>query len=348
MPATLDINVSVNVLDSPGAVNRKDFGIPVHATADVGAGFTELIRYYASANEAAQDTDLNASAQTAVAAGFSQDPHPAKVGVAKVAYISLATDLDALKAFDDSWYGLDLFSRAQADIEAAAAWAEANEKLFCPQTSDAALLAGTPANVGLNLQAASYDRTGLSYHSDDAEHLAFALLCHRLAINPDEKSTIWAYAQLAGITVDSVNSTQKTNILAASANLYIPFKGQPAYWPGTLASGRYFDQRTTADWFKARTEERLAQLLIDATNRGEKVPYDNDGIGMVANQISAQLSEGERLKHFRADSSTLQIPVISDIPQATIQSRKLTISGQTVLAGAIQEITANITVLVTL
>lgn len=348
MPATLDINAQVNILDAVGAVNRKSFGTPLHATDDVTGGFTENVRFYASNTEAQADADLGTVTKAALATAFSRSRRPKQVAVGKVVYVSLGTSLDAILADSEDFYGVDLASRVQADIEALAVWAEANERIAVPQSSDAALLAGTALNVGENLQGASYKRTGLLYHEDDTEHAAMSWLAGRLAFSPDDFSGIWAYDQLPGITVDSINTTQKNTVVGYNANVYLPFKGQPATWAGTTADGSYFDQRITADWLKARTEERFAQAFLNATARGTKIPYDNDGIGIFRSLLLAQLRDGERLKHLRAGSSSVEELDISDIPEATVQARQLTLNAVTVITGAIQEITANITLLVQL
>lgn len=346
MAATLDVEtVVVNISSSPGAVSRKSFGTPVHATEDVGAGFTERIRFYTTNLEAQADGDLDPPAKVAAATFFSQEPRPPTLGIARVAFVTLSDDLDEVRVENDNWYGLDISSRAEADILAAAAWTETNEKLFGGQTSDAAVLANTAGNVMEDLAGFTYKRTWSIYHSTDTEHAALAWFAKKLAADPDSQVTFWKAATLAGIVSDVISTTQKNNIFINKGNVYLTLGGVGATGEGTLADGLPIDTRISKDWFKARLEEETAQVILDLSNTNRKISYDNDGIATIENILRGRAQVGERLKHFRADASTFDVPALADIDDADITARELTLSATLILAGAIQKVIYNVVVL---
>lgn len=346
MSATLDIEtVIVNISSSPGAVTRQGFGIPAHATEDVGAGFTERIRFYTTNTAAQEDTDLDPAAKVAAATFFSQEPRPPILAIVRVAYATLGADLDEVRAENDSWYGLDLQSRVKVDILAAALWTEANEKLFLGQTSDADVLAATPGNVMETLKGLAYKRTACIYHATDTANAALAWFTKKLAADPDVQVTMWKAATLSGITPDVITDTEKTNVLDENGNVYLTMGGIGGTGEGTLADGNFIDTRISKDWFKARLQERTTQLVLDLSNTNRKIAYDSEGIATVENILRSQAQTGERLKHFRADATTYQIPLLEDIDPADITARELTLGATVILAGAIQKVIFNIVVL---
>ncbi len=338
MGATLDIDtVVVNLSSSPGAVSRKSFGTPNHATE--GATFGERIRFYETNPAVQADADLDAPTKLAGATFFAQEPRPPELAISRVANATLAADLDAVRAENDNWYGLDVASRAQADIEAAAGWNEANEKLYVPQSSDAAYLAGTGGNVGEVLRLASYQRSaGPLFHSPDTEHAALAWLTAKLWVDPDVITTFWKAATLVGIIPDVITATEKGNIFDENGNVFLTLGGLPATGEGTIAGGGFIDTRITKDWFKARLEENTAQLIIDVSNQGRKIPYDDTGIAMIENLVRKLIVTGEAAGHFLVGSSKITVPLRQDVPDADVLARELNLDIKVTTAGAIQKV----------
>ncbi len=76
----IDINIS---LASP-AVSRQGFGTPLVGCHSLPVGFTERIRFYASASEAAADTDLTADAKARLTSGFAQSPAPNQIAIGRL------------------------------------------------------------------------------------------------------------------------------------------------------------------------------------------------------------------------------------------------------------------------
>jgi hypothetical protein len=349
MGATHDDAIDVTVSAELGAVAKKDFGTLLHATDDVGAGFP-VLRQYESPADVRADSDVNPTTQDLIADyGLAQEGGVSKIAIGKVDYTGFAADeLDALVAAEAStgipWYGLDLSSLVQANIEIAAAWAESSAKLFIAQTSDAAVLAGTAGNVAEILAGFLYTRTGLIYHSPDAERLALGWAAKKLGKDPDTGKTSWRRATIVGVAVDDISSTEKATVQGNNANTYLPEGGIPTTAKGWLCSGNPIDTRISRDWLKFRLTELLVAQLVAISNRNEDLPYDQDGIDAVYHTVITFLSKGEVLRHFQLGSKRLVKPLIDDIDDATRASRLLTLNGSVILAGSIEEIDLNITV----
>lgn len=86
MPANLNSNVSVTVTGDALPVSAAVFTTLLHVAAagTLSGGFTERVRYYDTAADAAADVDLTSDAIDAVEDCFSQTLHVNRVGVARV------------------------------------------------------------------------------------------------------------------------------------------------------------------------------------------------------------------------------------------------------------------------
>lgn len=346
--------IQVNILGGAPAVNRRVFGIPLHLTADQTFA-SATVKSYSSAAEAAADSELGTTAKAAVAAAFGVSPRPpmVKVGKATAGYTSIDTDLDAILVADDYWFGLDLASRDEANIQTTANWAETNQRLFMAQSSDADILSATAGNVAEDLQTAAYAYTGILYHATDAKHAVMTWLSKKLAVDPDVQTTTWSKASLPGVEMDKLTTTQHGNCVSQNCNTYEIFFGLPATGPGKTSDGAWIDTLISKEWFKARTIERIAQYLSDTSNRGQKVPYSNKGLQTIAGLIRSVAKRGAPkgeggAGHFKRFSTgeliRMHVPQIKDVPAQDIIDREVNISAEVLLAGAAESVVLNVSV----
>jgi hypothetical protein len=234
--------------------------------------------------------------------------------------------LTAIEADDpDSWYATTIGSRADADILAAAAWMESRTKIFVAQSDDPDLPAGVGGNIADQLQALNYNQTALIYHALDAEYLDGAWAGRGSALNldvPDGVGT-WGLKQLAGVTVDSLGTSQATAIWADNANLYGSLKGINFTADGTMASARFIDITTTNHWFEVRLQEEILATLVGATTN---IDYDQTGLNLIGAAIQAVCDRGVLYGHFNGDDSPplVKIPKFSTISTQDKTDRKAT------------------------
>lgn len=334
---SFDNNVVVNVLAPAAPVTQQTFDIlSIHDDFTYTAGGP--IKVFNSNAAAQADTDLSAGAKAAAASAFSQQPSVRRLFVATVPAVGWTTDanLDAILAANSEWIAFGANTRLEADILSVSLWAEANERIFWPQTSDQAVLDGTAGNVAKDLTATSAAFTMLGWHDIDAEHQMIAWLSKFFAVDPDQGATITAYKTLAGITNDelAVDDTEQAVALADNANLYLTFNGVGATGNGVASDGNFMDELVTKLWLKFRANEALAQLLLNVSNAGGKIPFNSKGIAMGADPIQRLLSRGERIEHFDPESTSVT-------GLLTVTPRKIQLNAKATLAGAAQFIDLN-------
>jgi hypothetical protein len=109
----------------------------------------------------------------------------------------IATDLAAISAYDDTWYGLVTCFKSKLIVAAAAAWVETAEKLYVVASNESAIantvLAGA-TDVAAALKTSAYARTGVIYHPANDEFADAGWLGKCLPYDPGEET--WAYKTL--------------------------------------------------------------------------------------------------------------------------------------------------------
>jgi hypothetical protein len=258
--------------------------------------------------------------------------------------VGVSTDLAAILAESSNWYGLAIWSRSKGHIMEAALWTEANYRLFLAQSSDADILTAATGNVLERLGAFSYERTALLYHATDSEYGDMAWLSSKLAVDPDQSTTFWRYQTLSGVAVDDLTSTEIANVRDNDGNVYEEFFGTNVTSKGRTVDGNPIDVLITVDWTRARMEERIAQALIDASNRGSVIPYTNDGITTFTGIVDGVLEDGVGIGHFtRIDDANgretpwAQSPRVENVPAADKQNRLVRVQFLAQRGDAIEE-----------
>ena len=251
----------------------------------------------------------------------------------------IATDLAAILAADSDWFGLVLDNNSKAEVVSAAAFSEANRKLFGYNTSDTECGDNAVVNdVMSTTQSSSYAFTyGLFSGSQLLSYSGAAWLGHELAYNPDVTSRNWAFKTLAGVPTDSLTQTAENNIRAKNGNTYTRIGGIGLTYEGKSASGQYIDITLGVEWLRVRIKENSFSLLV---NNG-KVPFTQTGIDMIEAVLRAVLGKATALpdgSQFLA-SFLVTAPKIGNVLPADKAARRLigvTFSG--VLAGAINKL----------
>jgi len=81
---SIDSIIDIDISLSAPAVSRAGFGTPLIGCHNLPVGFTERIRFYASASDAASDADLTADAKARLTTGFGQSPAPNQIAVGRL------------------------------------------------------------------------------------------------------------------------------------------------------------------------------------------------------------------------------------------------------------------------
>lgn len=234
----------------------------------------------------------------------------------------IATDLGAILAADPDFYGVLLDSNSSTEIMAAAAWTEANGKLFGAQSADTlCTTSGNTTNVMYLAKAAGYARTAITYYPSIGLTTAWftAGWMGKLFPKSPGKAT-WAHKTIAAVSVYTLTDAQRAAIEAYGGNHYLAAGGIPITFPGKTASGEWIDVTRDIDWLRARLKER--QLFLVA-NR-DKIPFTDAGISLVVGEVRAQLDEAVDAGVLAGDPKpTVTAPRAADVSEEDRAARHL-------------------------
>lgn len=249
----------------------------------------------------------------------------------------IADDLAACLDEDADWYGLVLDSNSEAEVKAAAAWVEANRKLFCANTSDSGVLdADEDTDVASDLKAASYARTALLYSGKELlSYSAAAWMGDRFPYDPG--AATWKFKTLAAVTVDSLTAGQRAAALEKNCNVYTVIAGIPMTEEGVTSSGEFIDVTRDVDWLEAEIKVRVFQRLVNS----QKVPYTDTGIDLLVAILKGTLQDAIRAGVLREDPEPVVVaPTVAEINGIDRADRKVPgITFTAELAGAIHALT---------
>lgn len=332
--------VNVNVADAP--IEKFEFGSLLgvfdhSVTANRQDGpFFSIEEVNAAGFTSAAEPAVNAWATTV----FAQDDGVKSllIGRQDAGDANWTATMDAVEAADpDSWYITNIESRAEADILEVAAWTEARFKIFGAQTSDAAVVAGTPGNVMEDLQGFGYHRTFSSWHETNGIYLdgGWSSSGGGFQLDAPAGRGIWAYQQLEGVTRSNVTPTQANTIFGYNGNINTLTSKKVFTAKGQMASGRFIDITTTVDWLQKRMEEALLQAFLDNI----AIAYTNAGMNRLRQAGQEVYDKANTNGHFDPEFvHTMQFPLANEVSAATKATRELTVTGVAQLAGGIQKV----------
>lgn len=200
---------------------------------------------------------------------------------------------DALAACADannSWYGVIITSRQDADIIEVADWVEAHAKLFFGATDSAgAIDQASTTDVLTQLKDGNYFRTAGWYHAVAAnDWLEGAIMSKKFTKVPGSET--FANQRLGGVTVDKLSETASQAVLNKNGNTFEQFRNISITQGGKVAAGEWIDIIRFRDWLNEQIKVNVFSLLID-----NRVPYTSKGIGAVKNRLQQSLDYGVRV-----------------------------------------------------
>ncbi|MBW2672069.1 MAG: DUF3383 family protein [Deltaproteobacteria bacterium] len=227
----------------------------------------------------------------------------------------IVTDLAAIEAEDPSFYGLLIDSNSEAEINAAAVWAEARNVLFGASTMDTLVKdVGTTTDVASDLKAAAYARTFLLFGEYSQQYPAARWMGNRFPYDPG--STTWKFKTLAGLTVSELTAAETSALAGKNCNYYLAVAGVNITSEGYSSSGEFIDITRGVDWYRVRQQERVFFVLVS----NGKLPFDDETGDIWRGVIQAQFDEGVRKGVFLPDTEDtpqlIIIPLAADVSAA--------------------------------
>lgn len=238
----------------------------------------------------------------------------------------ILADFNAVLAVDESWYGVSIDSQSEAEILALAPGIESAKKIFVPTTADTEVMSsGVTNDVASDLKTAGYARTLIMRHPKPMQYFSGALLGRQLPKQPGSSNWAWQNS-LVGVDYEALGAGGRStaDLLAMdgkNCGHYTDFANQGfgVVLYGKVSGGKYIDNIIFSDWMRARTQERLLMLFLNA----EKVGQTAIGIDAIANEMRGQFADGVAVGGLDPDFATVfDIPTIASIPLADLANRK--------------------------
>jgi hypothetical protein len=247
----------------------------------------------------------------------------------------IATDLAAILVESQAWYALVTTFNSKALVDAAAAWAQSNSKLYLAQTVDAVVpntISSGTDDVGESTAGSAIDHCPIIFSKATDDFADAAWLGKCLPFRPGTES--WKFKTLANVSAGSYTSTQRTNMRAKKVNFYEATAGVNITEEGYASSGKYIDFVRYLDFLKARIGERIYGKLAAL----KKMPFTDEGIQVVKAEIEAQLQEDETFKAL-APGWTVTVPKAANVSALNKAARLLPdVQFNATYAGAIHKV----------
>ncbi len=240
------------------------------------------------------------------------------------------------------WYGLALAGADYTDYDEVAYIIESTEKLF--------VFSVQSKEIPLKLSRTDYLRTVAIYSNSADEYAHVAWLAECFSYAPGSET--WAYKTLAGVTVAELTTREMSRLDEENINYYVNCANKNITLQGKVIGGEWIDVIRFRDWLKNEMQIRIFELLV----KYPKIPYLDDGITLVENQMRATLQDGQEAGGIAVtefdeneepvEGFTVTVPKAASLSSAQRATRKLRNCRYTArLAGAIHivEIQGNLT-----
>lgn len=320
-------------------------------TTDITPTFTERVRKYNSLAEMITAGFTSADPVYLMAqAVFLQKNNPGEVYIGRKltggdGSETWAAAIAAMAAASSAWYGFCIGDKTLADLQAVAAWAELNKKLFIIDDDDANIIDST-GDIAEYVNTQAYDRTAVIY--SDVADLATTDTCMAAAwlglqFSKDPGSSNWAYKTLKGCSAYEITLAQRTTALGKECNIYEEIAGVDVTELGTVGSGEYIDIIRGIDWLEAKIQENVFNSFLN----NEKISYTDTGIQSVVSQIIAALQDAADIGLIiGADDEDngyeVTAPLAANVSAADKAARELNeVTFRATLQGAINKTTIN-------
>lgn len=229
------------------------------------------------------------------------------------------TALTSALGLDTGWYGILLDCHSSALITAVAAWAESNGKQFVATTSNTLEITTSAGNIGASLKASAYTRTGMIWHALGREYPAAAWMSRMYATAVGAGT--WNFKTLPGVTADTLTPTQIANLATNYTTAYITRASRAITQGGHRCDGDWMDTTRGRDALVNDMQIRVATVLMNS----DKVPYDDDGLQMIGNEVLASLNSFTQKGNVFLTPGTpaVNVPAASSVSSTDRQTRVL-------------------------
>ncbi|RYF51817.1 MAG: DUF3383 family protein [Cytophagaceae bacterium] len=297
--ATIDNLIKVTISNETAAVSLPSFAVPlILGKTDPGWDAGDVVHAYSEpAGLLSDGFEADSPEYLSALTMFSGNITPTLFLVGTLGDASNLVDaLSAIRAQNDTWYGLILAAATDGDILALAPIIESEQKmLFTSSVTPGLKDSANKDNLGVTLAAKGYKRTVLTHTIANTTGIVEAgWVGGQLPQTPGSNN--WAYKTLPGVQVDTFNANQLQTLYGVpvagvpgrNINAYVSVGGTPVMFPGITSGGQYIDITIGFDWLMANIKTNLFATLSAAS----KVPYTNAGAAMLMSAVNEILRQG--------------------------------------------------------
>lgn len=247
----------------------------------------------------------------------------------------IVADISAVQNENNDWYALHLTSLGKAEIEAAAAYIEAQVKAMIVSSADDDIYTTATTDVGSALSTANYARTALMYHPKSMIQYAGAAWAGK-NLPKDPGSITWKFKTLAGVDTVQLTETEITNLENKNVNHFTSVSGISITQQGTMAGGTFIDITRSVDFLRARLQEFIYAQLANL----DKIPFTDEGVAVIEAEVRAVLQLGIGQGILAANPEpVITVPRVADVSFSDKASRLLPdVEFEATLAGAIHSV----------
>lgn len=224
---------------------------------------------------------------------FSQSPRPNQIYIAVRQSAGEDGSMEAItatleRAMDTpGWYAICPCGIEESEYKTIGEWTETQQKIFIFSTLETVNPVGSLLYRSMGIFAkhlASADEADVPADNLYA-HVAMAAKC----LCYEAGSETWANMVINGITPSVLSSTVINTLQAQNLSYVIEVGGKIITQGGKVAAGEWVDLIRFRDWLQNDMAQRVCDLLI----RNPKIPYTDNGITAVENQMVASLKAGQ-------------------------------------------------------
>ena len=229
---------------------------------------------------------------------FSQSPKPNQIYIAVRQQVAVEGEADQTAPEDitatlaraletPGWYVICPAGISEKEYKTIAEWTETRNLTFAFTT----MKTTNPVDNHFYRSFGIYAKPVASASAEEIPadneyaHVAMAAKC----LCYDSGSETWANQVINGITPSVLPSPLSNALDAANLSYVIKVGGKVITQGGKTAAGEWIDLIRFRDWLQNNMAQRVCDLLI----RNPKIPYTDNGIAAVENQMVAALKEGQ-------------------------------------------------------
>lgn len=287
--ANIDRIVNVQIALRTAGVRAQTFSDLLLLGEHEGADRVSVITGSDQLLEAPFDLETTDPLYLAAQVAFSQIPGPSRLFIGRRDAAQPVNEALAACAVDSGdWYAFTEVSHSIADLSLAAAWAEANTKLFLTAISDIDVTTTSGDEPATALMVGNFFRTAWWYNSDPLQFPEVAAAARAFTILPGGET--WANQRLQAVTSPALSETAYINITAKNGNTFERFTGGISMSQnGLTAGGEWIDVIRFRDWLCEEIRINVFNLMVD-----NRIPYTDPGIASVRQRIIQALDLGQR------------------------------------------------------